>query len=305
MNLWETVWEQLRKERPELPTQPRSWGGFFGAALAGLIVLVIWFPVRLIHEIIKALPLTQKPDHRTESEILLNEALELSAELPSPSAFAESVLKFVELPLAMQQFFGPALCDLYSSNMMLNVPPMPYDLESIEGIRWRDRLRNATTRMTNSNLVAMRKACVESVDAVYANLPKITGQGEVTAPISSLTQTPGRLVEALVKPLSPSLFPKFAETYKANVEKISGITVGKSQKPQKLVEPHHLDDPTPFLEGTPFANFLATPLPITIPEQLRMSHHGIVAGTGAGTTNSPPHLIAQDLEKAIRGECFL
>jgi len=305
MNLWETVWERLRQERPELPTQPRSWGGFLGAAFAGLIVLIIWFPVRLIHEIIKALPLTQKPDHRTESEILLREALELSAELPSPTAFAESVLKFVELPPALQQFFGPAICDLYSSNMMLNVPPMPRELESLEGIRWRDRLRNATARMTNSNLVAMRKACVESVDAVFAQLPKITGHGDVTAPISSLTQMPGRLVEALIKPFSPSLFPNFAQTYKANVEKISGVTGGKSQKPQKLVEPHHLDDPTPFLEGTPFANFLTTPLPITIPEQLRMSHHWIVAGTGAGKTNALQYLIAQDLEKAIRGECSI
>ena len=305
MNLWETVWERLRQERPELPSHPRSWGGFFGAAVAGLIVLVIWFPVRLIHEIIKALPLTQKPDHRSESEFLLNEALELSAELPSPTAFAESVLKFVELPPAMQQFFGPALCDLYSSNMMLHVPPMPQDLESLEGIRWRDRLRSATAQMTNSHLVAMRKACVESIDAVSAQLPKITGQGELTAPISSLTQSPGRLVEALVKPLSPSLFPNFAEIYRTNVEKISGVSGGKSQKPQKLVEPHHLDDPTPFLEDTPLASFLATPLPIAIPEQLRMSHHWIVAATGAGKTNALQYLIAQDLEKAIRGKCSL
>ena len=84
-----------------------------------------------------------------------------------------------------------------------------------------------------------------------------------------------------------------------------GLTGGKSQKPQKLVEPHHLDDPTPFLEGTPFANFLATPLPITIPEQLRMSHHWMVAGSGGGKTNALQYLISQDLEKAIRGECSL
>ena len=303
MNLWETVWERLREERPELPTQPRSWGGFFGAAVAALVVLVIWFPVRLIHEIIKALPLTQKPDHQTESQILLQEALELGAELPSPVAFAESVLKFVELPVALRQFFGPALCDLYSGNMMLNVPPMPLDLESLEGIRWRDSLRSAIPRMHNSSLVAMRKACIESIDAASALLPKIAGQGELTAPISSLTPSLGRLVEVLVKPLSPNLFPAFAETYKANVEKISGLTGGKSQKPQKPVEPRHLDDPTPFLESTPFSHFLSTPLPIAIPDQLRMSHHWIVAPTGSGKTNALHYLIAQDLEKAVRGGC--
>ena len=51
MTLWETVWSQVRAEMPEQPSRPRSWGGFFGALIAGLVIIVIWFPIRLHREV--------------------------------------------------------------------------------------------------------------------------------------------------------------------------------------------------------------------------------------------------------------
>ena len=36
MSLWENVWEQVRKEMPEGPARPKTWGGFIGALFAAV-----------------------------------------------------------------------------------------------------------------------------------------------------------------------------------------------------------------------------------------------------------------------------
>ena len=188
--------------------------------------------------------------------------------------------------------------------MMLTVPPIPADLEHLDGIRWRDRMRREIARMNAETIAKMRRACIAAVDATAAAMPKIAGDGEITSPLATLVK-PGRFVEDLVRPLDAQLFPAFAETYLDNTYRISGVPRGKYAKPPKLDEPHHLDDPSPFLEGTPFAGILATPLPVDIPPEARTSHHWIVAGTGAGKTTALQYFIAKDLERAARGECSL
>src|SRR6185312_9118198 len=98
----------------------------------------------------------------------------------------------------------------------------------------------------------------------------------ITSPLASLTN-PGRFVENLVGQLDTFLFPAFAERYLDNVHRISGVTRGKHPRPPKLAEPHQLDDPSPFLAGTPFANILSTPLGTELPQAPRFAHHWIVA----------------------------
>lgn len=304
MSLWDNVWDQVRKEMPQPTPHPRTWAGFIGALAVACVVVAIWFPIRLIAEILKAIPTHEPADRRAESQALFREAYSRAADLPSPPAFVDSVLRHADLPPALSEVFGKALRGLYSQNMMLDVPPIPTDLDSLDAIRWRDRLRREIGRMNEQSLVGMRRACLEGIEAATALIPKIAGASDITAPISSLAP-PGRFIEALARPMTAERFPAFAERYERNAADLSGVTSGKTSKPQKILEPHHFDDPSPFLTGTPFDGLLSTPLPIAIPQPLRTSHHWIVAGTGAGKTNALQYLIAEDLSRAARGECSI
>jgi hypothetical protein len=304
VSFWENVWEQVAKEMPRRDPRPKTWGGFIGATLTALLLVAIWFPIRLIAELLKTIDLSEKPDHRREAQALFREAYSLSCDLPNKTAFANSVLDHVNLPRALHDFFFGALSGLYADSMMLVVPPIPADLDHLDGIRWRDRMRREIPRMKGNTLVQMRRACLAGIEAAVASLPKIVGEGEITSPLMSLVN-PGRLIENLVRPLDAGLFPAFVERYLDNAYRVSGIPRGKQPKPPKLAEPHHLDDPSAFLDGTPFAGILATPLGTEIPQVARSSHHWIVAGTGAGKTNALQYFIAKDLERAIRGECSI
>ena len=82
MTLWENVWEQVAKEMPRRDPRPKTWGGFFGATLAAFVIIAIWFPIRLIHELLKAIDLSEKPDHTSEAQQLFREAYSLSCDLP-------------------------------------------------------------------------------------------------------------------------------------------------------------------------------------------------------------------------------
>ena len=158
--------------------------------------------------------------------------------------------------------------------------------------------------MRGETLVKMRRALVAAIEAATAAMPKIAGDGELTSPLATLVN-PGRFVEDLVRPLDANLFPAFVERYLDNTYRISGVARGRHPKPPKFAEPHQLDDPSPFLVGTPLAGILATPLGVEIPQDVRSSHQWIVAGTGAGKTNALQYFIAKDLERAIAGECSI
>jgi hypothetical protein len=302
VTLWETVWRDVAKELPRSDPRPKSWGGFVGALLAAIFIIAIWFPIRLIHELLKAIDLSEKPDHSAEARRLFQEAYSLSCDLPSKSEFAHSVLAQTSTPPALYDACFEALRALYAENMMLTAPPIPAELDNLEGIRWRDRMRREIARMKGRTLSDMRRACVTAIDAATSTLPPIAGGGEITAPLATLLN-PGRLVENLVRPLDAELFPIFAQRYLDNTYRISGVPRIKLAKPPKLAEPHHLDDPSPFLAGTPFDGFLATRIPVEIPQQARTSHQWIVAPTGAGKTTALQYFIAKDLERAARGEC--
>jgi hypothetical protein len=304
MTFLENVWSQVAKELPSREGRPKTWGGFFGAALAACVLIAIWFPIRLIFEILKMIDFSQKPDHAAEARDLFRDAYDLSRDLPTKNDFAASILAHVRLPRPLYDAFFEALRDLYAGNMLLDVPPIPAYLDDLDGIRWRDRLRREIGRMRGSTLVNMRRAALQAIEASIASLPKLAGGGEITSPLASLTP-PGAFVEALVKPLTADLFPAFAARYTENVHRISGVVPAKSARPPKLVEPHHLDDPSPFLDGTPFADILRTRLGTDIPQAIRSSHHWIVAGSGAGKTNALQYFIAKDLQRAARGECSI
>jgi hypothetical protein len=205
VTLWENVWQQVAKEMPRREPRPKTWAGFIGATLAALVIIAVWFPIRLIHEILKAIDLSEKPDHAKEAQQLFREAFSLSLDLPSKSEFANSVLEHVDLPQLLYDAFFEALRNLYAENMMLTAPPIPADLEHLDGIRWRDRMRREIARMRGDTLTNMRRACRSAVEAATASLPKFAGDGEITSPLATLIK-PGQFVEALVRPLDAQLF---------------------------------------------------------------------------------------------------
>lgn len=304
MTLWEHVWGQVEAEMPRPHPRPKTWGGFLGALFIALVIIAIWFPIRLVAELLKTIDFSEKPDHSREARNLFREAYVLSRDLPTRNEFADSVLRHIDLPRSLHDAFFEALRALYAENMMLDVPPIPVDSETLDGIRWRDRMRREIARMKGAMLVEMRRACLAGIEAAVASLPKVAGEGEIASPLMTITP-PGRFVESLVRPLDRDLFPAFADRYEENAYRISGVARGKSAKPTKLVEPHHLDDPSPFLTGTPFAGILQTPLGTDIPQAVRSAHHWIVAGSGAGKTNALQYFIAKDFERAARGECSI
>jgi len=53
-----------------------------------------------------------------------------------------------------------------------------------------------------------------------------------------------------------------------------------------------------YLASTPFEQLFHAPLPLSIPEQLRMEHTHVIAGSGHGKTQFLQHLIFSDLSKA-------
>ena len=139
MTLWENVWQQVAKEMPRHEPRPKTWAGFIGATLAALVIIAIWFPIRLIHEILKATDLSEKPDHSKEAQQLFREAYSLSLDLRARSN-SPLGLERIDLPRPLHDAFFEALRNLYAENMMLTVPPIPADLDNLTHSR-RDRMR--------------------------------------------------------------------------------------------------------------------------------------------------------------------
>ena len=82
------------------------------------------------------------------------------------------MLDHIDLPRSLHDAFFEALRNLYAENMMLVVPPIPADLDNLDGIRWRDRMRREIARMRGDTLVQMRRACVAAVEGATAALPQ-------------------------------------------------------------------------------------------------------------------------------------
>lgn len=186
-------------------------------------IIIVWFPSRFVAELLKAVDLSEKPDHTAEARELFRQAYSLSRDLTSKNDFADPVLRHVQLPPSLHDAFFDSLRSFYAGNMMLEVPPIPANLDNLDGIRWRDRMRREIGRMNEASHIAVRKACLAAIEATVADLPKIVGDGEIASPLSTLVN-PGKFVEDLVRPVDASLFPALTDRYEENVYRIFGIT---------------------------------------------------------------------------------
>ena len=88
----------------------------------------------------------------------------------------------------------------------------------------------------------------------------------------------------------------------------SGIDPTRQEESKSAILMPNKVDMTPeelvstYLDGTPFVDFLQTPLPFSIPLHARFEHMHIVGGSGHGKTQLLQHLILHDLEKLAEGE---
>lgn len=88
-----------------------------------------------------------------------------------------------------------------------------------------------------------------------------------------------------------------------NVSIASGIDPNRAEESSKAIVMPDKADRAPeelvatYLAGTPFADFLQTPLPFSIPLHARFEHMHIVGGSGHGKTQLLQHLILHDLDQ--------
>ena len=50
---------------------------------------------------------------------------------------------------------------------MLDPPAIPADLDNLDGIRWRDRMRREIARMRGDTVANMRRACIAAARGVH------------------------------------------------------------------------------------------------------------------------------------------
>lgn len=134
-------------------------------------------------------------------------------------------------------------------------------------------------------------------------------------PLIELIDRPNEAIQELFavpyddEALRLDLFEKLRGTFRRNLVTASGFRreediVGKIDR---LVYPNKQKGKTPkqlsdmYLTGTPFAEFLETPVPFDIPDEARFEHCHIVGGTGHGKTQLMQRMIYADLI-AAQGE---
>ena len=102
------------------------------------------------------------------------------------------------------------------------------------------------------------------------------------------------------------LFEDLQAQFEHNLLVASGLDPeNKAVPPKQIIMPTAAKGKTPselastYLKDTPFEDFFARPLPLTIPDQARFEHCHILGGTGHGKTQCMQLLLIQDLARAL------
>jgi hypothetical protein len=132
----------------------------------------------------------------------------------------------------------------------------------------------------------------------------------VSVPLIDLCPEPAMIVERTMATLydddvvGSHLFETTRDQFERNLCAVSGIPYEARGRTAKVgVPPSSFDAATnqklvgAYLGATPFARFFATPLPFSIPFQVRFEHTHILAGSGHGKTQTLQHLILSDLAR--------
>ena len=120
------------------------------------------------------------------------------------------------------------------------------------------------------------------------------------------------LCAAYEKAQDYSCFAWFRELAYQNIARASGLDIdnlGKADR-RRLVYPVDSRDPPrkllqTFLNGSPFKATLEAKVRLAVPDGSRFEHHHIVAGSGHGKTQTLQYLIANDLDRVVKGEASI
>ena len=156
---------------------------------------------------------------------------------------------------------------------------------------------------------AMAGILLGVMDGVMRDVPVLDSPSPFTIPLIHVLPNPGMIVDKLhgsfIKQqfLDLGLFTEINEKRELNLCKLYGILPNAEiRKPLKDISEHDLT-PQEFVDavwkGTPFHNFLMSPVPLKFDFETRYSHVHVVGGSGAGKTQLLQNLILNDLKLAL------
>jgi hypothetical protein len=206
---------------------------------------------------------------------------------------------------------------LYSAEALDHPLPLPPGSSPIEEGRHRDRvaLHMRKSASPSATLDAFVAPLTQAFDAVRCSLPplacatreELLADSELvplaTVPLIDVLSDTGSIVQDIVlaffsEPVRRlDLFVELRAQLDRNLAVASaGVAAGKTIWPdQHKGPPREIVDA--YLRGTPFAALFDVQLPFSIPDDIRLEHTHVVAGTGHGKTQTLQHLITRDLAR--------
>ena len=158
---------------------------------------------------------------------------------------------------------------------------------------------------------------VNLLERLTTGLPQISVREDVWASLSVpfyvLLPDPAKAIETAIVPFLSSkiadlgFFGQLQAQLVHNIYTASGIDPHQPEKSKKeIIMPSKADMSkdeiiATYLDATPIANFLQTPLPFSIPLQARFEHMHVVGGSGHGKTQLLQHHILHDLDQLKAG----
>jgi hypothetical protein len=180
-------------------------------------------------------------------------------------------------------------------------------------------IKNALVPFEDENKkVIITATLVTLLERLTCGLPQISTAGDAWAslsvPLYVLLPDPVKAIEAAIEvPLNIKIvelgfFERLRMRLMHNIYAGSGIDFNQPEKSKKeVVMPSKANLSSEeviatYLDATPIASFLQTPLPFSIPLQARFEHMHVVGGSGHGKTQLLQHLILHDLDQLKAGQ---
>jgi hypothetical protein len=217
---------------------------------------------------------------------------------------------FIEhVPARLTGDFLAAVRDIIALEGHLLTLPEVKDFKALsmkEGMELRNMLRSKEWFHLNEEKVVKRLyECLHLLFGTTAlTIPDIEVPSPFTIPVIYTLPEPRHFIDKIWGTLAAEeyadadLFARLRKTLYANYCAASGLPQG-TDKPLRLAakstEPLH-EIVTTYLGGTPFGEFLASPVPLKLTHEDRANHVHVVGGSGAGKTQLLQTLILHDIQ---------
>lgn len=252
------------------------------------------------------------------SRELYEEALATVRKLPDLEGFLSIVTKeFIDrkerfLPRVPNPNITYALLkaadDIYEREIDIPEPP-PASSSQIDQARYRDAIRAKIKTLSDPNFVNVASTALADMMSNFCLfLPPMAYSEEEQAPdMVSLASVMPQLAKGALGLITPfqrkaveelGAFAGLRQRLERNLCRASGVPYPNTRY-QTLVYPQDAKvfDPAAYFQDTPMLPVFDVSVPLHIPEDTRMEHTVIVAGSGWGKTQLLQSLIARDLEK--------